>query len=120
AGAAAGRHRRRRRFDRRFGTGTGWVDLQPVTGTRFQPFALPLIALPGTSPRERGEGNHSSPLSPIASVAEACGRRSSPRSRGEGGGSQMRGGATVEDNAPSDKIRQALAQYRSDDGVLHL
>ncbi len=67
--------------------------------------ALPLTALPGTSPRKDGERNAASAPSPISGDAGKAPALAtalfSPSSRGEDGGSQMRGSADLSDKLPA-------------------
>jgi indolepyruvate ferredoxin oxidoreductase beta subunit len=67
--------------------------------------ALPLIALPGTSPRKDGEKNAASAISPnsAAEMKEAASDTAlfSPSLRGEDAGRQMRGGSSLSESLPT-------------------
>lgn len=71
--------------------------------------AQPLTALPGPSPRNNGERDSASSVAPISDVeGQAAGSTQalfSPSSRGEDGGSQMRGGADLSERDPSGPSR---------------
>src|SRR5690606_28020154 len=89
-------------------------------GTSSLVVALPLIALPGTSPREgRGEDGFRRCFRPSPAWKNsrgASGQRSSPRSsRGEDAGRQVRGGANVRNQEPVGRLKhntlQAMVSY---------
>ena len=81
-------------------------------GRQWQRLAPPLIALPGISPRERGERGGCGRSAPSCNVGDWPNRRRqvpSPRSRGEDGGSQMRGSAEAGNQEPGTRYPVRLA-----------